>query len=43
MIIVFLSKKVTLENKMEILTPQFIKEGDTVRVDTETGKYLGRA
>ncbi len=36
-------KKVTLENKMEILTPQFIKEGDTVHVDTETGKYLGRA
>ncbi len=36
-------KKVTLENKMEILTPQFIKQGDTVRVDTETRKYLGRA
>ncbi|MFB3903221.1 MAG: elongation factor P [Acidobacteriota bacterium] len=36
-------KKVTLENNMEILTPQFIKEGDIVRVDTETGKYLGRA
>jgi len=36
-------KKVTLENRMEILTPQFIKQGDTVRVDTETGKYLGRA
>ncbi len=36
-------KKVMLENRMEILTPQFIKQGDTVRVDTETGKYLGRA
>jgi elongation factor P len=35
-------KTVTLENRMEILTPQFIKEGDTVRVDTESGKYLGR-
>jgi len=36
-------KKVTLENRMEILTPQFVKQGDIVRVDTETGKYLGRA
>ncbi|RPI27610.1 MAG: elongation factor P [Acidobacteria bacterium] len=35
-------KKVTLENRLEVLTPQFIKEGDTVRVDTETGKYLNR-
>ena len=35
-------KTVTLENNMEILAPQFIVEGDTVRVSVETGKYLER-
>lgn len=35
-------KSVTLENGMEILTPQFIKQGDLVRVDVESGKYLER-
>lgn len=35
-------KTVTLENGMEILAPQFIEEGDVVRVDTETGRYLER-
>lgn len=35
-------KQVTLENDMEIDTPQFIEEGDVVEVDTETGKYIDR-
>jgi len=35
-------KSVTLENGMEILAPQFIKEGDILRVDTEAGKYMER-
>jgi elongation factor P len=36
------SKSVTLENGMEILVPQFIRQGDRVRVSVETGKYLVR-
>jgi len=35
-------KTVTLENGLEVLAPQFIKEGDTVKVEVETGKYLER-
>ncbi len=35
-------KSVTLENGMEILVPPFIKEGDRVRVNVETGKYMER-
>jgi elongation factor P len=35
-------KSATLENRLEILVPQFIKEGDTVRVDTGSEKYLER-
>jgi elongation factor P len=35
-------KTVRLENNMEILAPQFIEEGDTVRVSVETGKYMER-
>ncbi|MCX7961830.1 MAG: translation elongation factor P [Burkholderiales bacterium] len=35
-------KTVVLENGMEILAPQFIKEGDHVRVEVATGKYLER-
>ena len=34
------SKSVTLENGMEILVPHFVKEGDSVRVDVETGRYI---
>jgi elongation factor P len=33
-------KKVTLENGLEILAPQFIKEGDLVKVNTQTQKYV---
>ncbi|HOK57021.1 MAG TPA: elongation factor P [bacterium] len=35
-------KSATLENGMEILVPQFIKEGDIVRVSTKTNQYLER-
>jgi len=35
-------KSATLENGMEILVPQFIKEGEIIRVDVETMKYLER-
>ena len=36
------TKKVTLENGMEIDAPQFIEEGDIVEVASETGKYIDR-
>jgi elongation factor P len=35
-------KTATLENGMEILVPQFVKPGEGVRVEVETGKYLER-
>lgn len=35
-------KPAQLENGMEVLVPQFIKSGDTIRIDTETEKYLER-
>ena len=35
-------KTVVLENGMEVLAPQFIKEGDRVRIEVATGKYLER-
>lgn len=35
-------KTVVLENGMEVLAPQFIKEGDLVRIEVATGKYLER-
>ena len=35
-------KQATLENGMTLLVPQFIKEGDLVQVEVETGKYLDR-
>jgi elongation factor P len=35
-------KTVVLENGMEVLAPQFIKEGELVRIEVETGKYLER-
>lgn len=36
------TKEVTLETGLKIQTPLFVQEGDTVRVDTRTGKYLTR-
>ena len=35
-------KTATLENGVEILVPQFVETGDTVRVDTEKGRYVDR-
>jgi elongation factor P len=36
------SKMVTLESGAEIQVPMFIKEGDVIRVNTETGDYTDR-
>jgi len=35
-------KSAILENGMEILVPQFIKEGDIVKVSTKTNQYIER-
>jgi elongation factor P len=35
-------KTVVLENGMEVLAPEFIKDGDIVKVEVATGKYLER-
>jgi elongation factor P len=37
-----MSKPATLENGVEVTVPLFVKEGDTIRVDTRTGEYLER-
>ena len=37
------TKKATLENGMEIDVPLFSKEGDVVKVNTDTGSYVSRA
>ena len=36
-------KQVTLETGLKINVPIFIKEGETIQVDTTTGEYLGRS
>lgn len=35
-------KEATLENGIQIKVPQFIKEGDIVRVEVETNRYVDR-
>lgn len=35
-------KTIVLENGLEVLAPQFIKEGDLVKIEVATGKYLER-
>jgi len=35
-------KPATLENGMEVLVPQFIKDGDRIKIDVATGHYLER-
>ena len=35
-------RPITLENDMTINAPTFIKEGDIVKINTETGEYLER-
>lgn len=37
------NKTVKLETGLEVLTPMFVKEGDMVRINTETGQYVERA
>jgi elongation factor P len=37
------NKPATLETGLIVTVPQFIKEGDIVRVDTREGKYIERA
>jgi len=36
------TKKVTVETGVSVQCPNFVKEGDTIRVDTRTGEYLTR-
>ena len=36
------TKEVTLESGLKINVPLFVKEGDTIRVDTRTGEYVTR-
>jgi elongation factor P len=35
-------KRATLETGLELDVPVFIKEGDTIKVDTRTGTYVER-
>lgn len=37
------TKPATLETGVEVGVPLFINPGDTIRIDTRTGKYVGRA
>lgn len=36
------TKYITLENGLKITAPLFIKEGDNIKVNTETGEYVER-
>lgn len=36
-------KKIVIETGFELEAPMFIKEGETIIVSSETGKYVGRA
>jgi len=37
------TKPVTMETGLSVNAPMFIKEGDTLRIDTRTGEYVERA
>ena len=37
------TKKVKVETGVDVQVPNFVKVGDTIRVDTRTGEYLTRA
>ncbi len=37
------TKSVTLETGAVLSVPMFIEEGETIKVDTRTGEYMGRA
>ena len=36
------SKPARMETGLEVMVPGFIKEGDVIKIDTESGKYLER-
>lgn len=36
-------KPATLETGLVVQVPLFVKPGDRLKIDTKTGKYLGRA
>jgi len=36
------TKKVKTETGLEVNCPQFVKVGDTIRVNTDTGEYVTR-
>nr|BAL44388.1 translation elongation factor P [uncultured bacterium]BAL56586.1 elongation factor EF-P [uncultured Chloroflexota bacterium] len=36
------TKKVRTETGLEVVVPQFVNEGDVIRVDTRTGEYITR-
>ena len=36
------TKQVTLEGNVKINVPLFVNEGDTIRVNTQTGEYTER-
>ena len=36
------TKQVTVETGLKVSVPLFVREGDTIRVDTRTGEYLTR-
>ncbi|MEK7161619.1 MAG: elongation factor P, partial [Patescibacteria group bacterium] len=37
------TKPVKMETGLQVDAPMFIKEGDTLRIDTRTGEYVERA
>ena len=36
------TKQVTVETGAKVMVPNFVKEGDTIRVDTTNGNYVTR-
>jgi elongation factor P len=36
------TKKVTTETGLEVQVPDFVEQGDVIRVDTRTGQYVTR-
>ncbi|MBS7526708.1 elongation factor P [Fusibacter paucivorans] len=37
------TKKAKVETGAEVIVPQFVNEGDKIKIDTRTGEYLSRA
>jgi elongation factor P len=37
------TKPAVLESGKTVNVPLFIKEGETIKIDTRTGSYMGRA